>query len=326
MNRISDFSIGQRLETVLVVISATARKTKAGKPYLQLELFDGIDKISGNYWDWAGVNIPEVNAILDVTGQVTEWQGCKQLNIASISTNTEHHISEFAPTSGVDIGEVYKDAFALASNIHDYFLRGLSLSVLEALRSRWLEVPAAKTVHHAFVGGTLIHSLSVAKIALAISKQIPDSNDDLCCAGGLLHDIGKLYTYTVNGITVGMTDEGMLYDHVFMGAEFIGNFVDNLTLHAEDDIGGKLEMIRHIILSHHGKLEFGAAVPPMSIEAHIVNKADEIDSSVQQIIEASRKLTDAKFTERIYTLGNRPHLTPQYVRDTMMNEDDLPFK
>ena len=323
MQRLKDLSVGQNVNITLVVISATARETKAKKPYLQLELFDGYDKIGGNYWDWAGKNIPAKNAILDVVGQVTEYMGVKQLNIKALTTNTERHLSEFEPSSGFDLAEVYKEAYALSSDINDFFLRSVALNALEQLQPLWLKVPGAKGVHHAFVGGTLVHSLSVAKIARDISRNIPDSNDELCFIGGLLHDIGKLYTYKMNGLSIDMTDEGMLYDHVFIGAEFIGNFIEAQTWYEEDYMynASKLELLRHIILSHHGLLEYGAAVPPMCIEAHIVNHADGVDASTQQIIEQSRKLEGAKWTEKIYTLNNRPQLTTQYVKAVFSGEE-----
>lgn len=319
MNKIKDLVMSSLTDITLVVMSATARETKAKKPYLHLELYDGTDTIQGNYWDWTSGKVPEKNSILDVRAQVTEYMGAKQLNIKSLKLNTERHISEFVPKNGLDISSIYKEAYACALNVKDDFLRNLTLGILEHLSHRWLKIPGAKGVHHAFVGGTLVHSLSVARIACAISKQIPDSNDDLCFVGGLLHDLGKLFTYTLNGITTDMTDEGMLFDHTFIGAEFVGNFAEEAGISFEDE--RKLQLLRHIILSHHGKLEYGAAVPPMCIEAHIVNSADGVDASTQQIIEHSNKLDNAMWTDRIYTLGNRPQLTTQYVKRLFSGEE-----
>lgn len=318
MHKIKDFKIGEMINTTLVVASATARETKAKKPFLQLEFFDGTDNIVGMYWDWGGVNIPAKNAVLDVTAQVTEYMGVKQLNVKSITTNNDVPVSAFAPDSGADIEAIYMEAFSKCCEIKDNFLREVSLAALEALSSRWKTVPGAKGVHHAFLGGTLIHSFSVAKIALAISRNIPESNDDLCFVGGLLHDLGKLYTYTLNGATIDLTTDGMLYDHTFMGAEFIGNFIDNNGLCRAGKDEHKARILRHIILSHHGLLEYGAAVPPMCIEAHIVNHADGVDAAVQQIIEQSSK-SNGMFTDRIYTLNNRPQLTVHYTREVFLD-------
>lgn len=312
--KIKELVIGENVNITLVVTSATARETKAKKPFLALELYDGTDTIFGNYWDWLGEKIPSKNSIVDIRAQVTEYMGTKQLNIKTMKLNNERHLSEFMPTSSYDLSTIYKNAYASAMEIRDDFLRNIAICVLEQLEAAWLQVPGAKSVHHAFVGGTLVHCLSVANIAKSISANIPQSNDELCFVGGLLHDLGKLFTYRLDGISVEMTDEGMLYDHTFIGAEFIGNFTDGQPWFDEFEMAPKLEILRHIILSHHGSLEYGAAVPPLCVEAHVVSYADGVDASVQQIIEQSDKKGDVKWTDKIYTLSNRPHLTTHYVK------------
>lgn len=324
--KINELIVGKTCDITLVVKSASARETKAKKPYLSLELFDGTDTISANYWDWCSDKIPEVNAIVDVQAQVTEWQGKKQLNVKSLRKNTTRHLAEFMPTADVDLIEVYSEAYALVIDVDDDMLRDLALAVLDEMRDAWLTVPAASGVHHAYTGGTLVHSCSVAKIAKAIASKIPEANEDLCVVGALLHDIGKLFTYKLDGISISVTDDGQLYDHIFMGAEFIGNFAES---HVDcDDYGNakKLQLLRHIILSHHGVLEYGSPVVPACIEAHIVHSADSIDAITEQVRVAARKTPkNVKWTERIYTVNNKAQLTPAYIAHIMgtSNEDEL---
>ena len=313
--KIKELEVGKSYVIPLVVLAAVVKETKAKKPYLALELYDGTDKITANYWDWSGKAIPEKNTILNVSGQVTEWQGAKQLNVYGLTTNTEKHISEFMPSSGIDIATVYKDAYELASDIGDEFLRSLCLGVLDDLRSLWLTAPAAKGIHHAYTAGTLIHSLSVAQIAKSIAAAIPEANEALVVAGGLLHDVGKLFGYRINGIICEMTDEGKLFDHLFIGAEFVGNYAKNLLKDAVTD--AKIEILRHIILSHHGKQEHGAVVFPAALEAHIVFHADAIDAAAEMIRDSSKKVENSKWTERIWALDNKPHLTTDYIQAVM---------
>lgn len=314
--KINELEVGRIVDIVLAVKSATARETKAKKPYLSLEFYDGVDTISGNYWDWGGTNIPAKNTVLNVKAQVTEWQDTKQLNVKAMSTNTEIPLSAFAPSSGLDVNAIYRDAYALMSDVKDDFLKGLALSILEELQEAWLTVPGAKGIHHAYTAGTLIHSYSVACIAKAIAGHTPGANVDLCTVGGMLHDIGKLYTYKLNGVAIDMTDEGMMYDHIFMGAEFIGNYADNHYM-MDETCMLKLEMLRHIILAHHGRLEYGSVTVPLSIEAHIVYHADAIDAAAEQVRSQSAKVGNVKWTDRIWPLENRPHLTTQYVAEVM---------
>lgn len=314
--KIRDLNLNEQVTIVLLVKSATARETKAKKPYLFLEFTDGTDTISGNYWDWAGHNIPAKNTVLNVRAQVTEWQGNKQLNIKGLTTNTDVPVTDFMPSSNNDIGETYMNAYALVADVQDEFLRDLALSILEELQDKWLTVPGARGIHHAYVAGTLIHSYSVACISKAIAECVPGANVDLCVIGGFLHDLGKLYTYKMDGVTIDMTDEGMLYDHLHMGAEFVGNYADNH--YAMDPIcEAKIEMLRHIILSHHGRQEYGAVVVPMSLEAHIVHHADYLDAAAEQIRDQSAKVGMSKWTDKIWALENRPHLTTQYVAEMM---------
>ena len=316
--KIRELELNQVVDITLVVKSATARETKAKKPYLSLDFYDGTDSISGNYWDWGGTNIPQKNAILDVHAQVTEWQGVKQLNIKDMRTNTEATLSSFAPSSGVDVYEVYTDAYALLSDVKDDFIRDLALSIMEDLQQRWTTVPGAITIHHAYVAGTLVHSYSVASIAKAIAEHTPGANVDLCTVGGMLHDVGKLYAYNLNGVSVEMTDEGKLYEHSFMGAEFLGNYAEShFDLSNKDYRFEKVEMLRHIILSHHGRLEYGAPITPALIEAHIVSHADAIDAAAEQVRSFSAKLDNTKWTDKIWALDNKPHITTQYVAEVM---------
>ena len=315
--KIKELEVGKSYVIPLVVLAAVVKETKAKKPYLALELYDGVDKINGNYWDWSGKAVPEKNTILNVNGRITEWQGTKQINVRGLTINTEKHISEFTPSSGIDIATVYKDAYELASGIGDDFLRSLCLGVLDDLRSLWLTAPAANGVHHAYVAGTLIHSLSVVQIAKSIAAAIPEANDSLVVAGGLLHDVGKLFGYRINGIICEMTDEGKLFDHLFIGAEFVGNHAKNLNLLKDAATDAKIEILRHIILSHHGKQEHGAVVSPAALEAHIVFHADAIDAAAEMIRESSKKAENSKWTERIWALDNKPHLTTDYVQAVM---------
>ena len=316
--KIADLVTNEIVDITLVVMSATARETKSKKPYLTLELFDGVDTINANYWDWTTNNIPAVNTILDIKAQVTEWQGAKQLNVKLMKTCTTRQLSEFAPASEFNAEEYYTNACNLMQDVKDDTLRTIALAVLTELRDAWLTVPGAVSVHHNYAGGTLIHSYGVATKAKALAEITYGANVDLATVGGMLHDLGKLFTYRINGVSCEMTANGKLYEHLFMGAEFIGNFAEEHVDVEDPYVYGKLRLLRHIILSHHGQLEYGSPVTPQCIEAYIVHFADSVDAINEQIRVATKAAKDdSNWTDKIYTLSNRPHLHHNYVAKLM---------
>ena len=320
--KIAELIVGQSYTVPLAVKSATAKKTKANKPYLALELFDGVSSISGNYWDWSSGNIPPVNAVLNVTATVTEWQGNKQLNIKALSANNEMSVDDFAPQADVDVNKVFEAAVKLMESVEDIDLKAIAVTALKELKPMWLKIPSAKGVHHAYIGGTLVHSYSVARIADDIVKNIPAANRDLCIVGAMLHDIGKLFTYKIDGVNIDLTNNGKLYEHLFIGAEFVGNFAESHVDVDNPKTYAKVRMLRHIILSHHGSLEFGSPVTPQCIEAYIVHSADSIDATAEQLRIACKQSGDVMWTDRIYTLNNRPHLTSYYVKEAFTGHEE----
>lgn len=317
MSVLNNLVVGKELIGTVAVKSATARKTKAGKDYLSLELFDGTETVQANYWDWKSGKVPSANSVIDFKAAVTEWAGSKQLTILKMSLNTDVPVESFAPKSTYDVDQIYRNCYALASGIQDDYLAALCINILEALMNKWQTVPGALSIHHAYLGGTLIHSYSVARIAESIALKVPGANADLCVAGALLHDVGKLYTYKLDKATICMTDDGRLFDHIFMGAEFVDNFSDNIEIAKSPADEHKLKLLKHIILSHHGELEFGSPVTPLCIEALIVHHADAVDAACEAIRAASLKAGEHMWTDRIWSLGNKCCLTTHYVDSIM---------
>lgn len=316
--KIKDMELNNKYTATLVVKSVSERVTKAGKPYLMLTLFDGSESIQANYWDWTSGAIPPVNSIVDVTATVGEWNGTKQLTVKAMSSNNTARLADFMPQSGKDINQVYADAYTLVSSIKDDTLRDITLGILESLKVYWLEVPGATSVHHAYVGGTLIHSLNTAKIAKSIAEHVEGANIDLCIAGAMLHDLGKLFTYSMDGINIDRTFEGNIYEHIFIGAEFLGNWAEaNLPDPNDPLVATKVHVLRHIILSHHGKLEYGSPVRPLCIEAVIVNAADGVDATTESLRAASAEAGDCVWTDKIWSNGNAKCLTTNYIAHIM---------
>lgn len=307
--KIRDMEVGQTYECPMAVINSTPRTTRAGKPYLVMELFDGFDSITCNYWDWKGENTPARNTVYDFKVECSEYAGKKQLTCRKVTTNSTDMLEDFMPQGAYDVSQAYKDAFSLIENLSDDFYREIGLHIFEEARGLWLHVPGAKSIHHNYMGGTLIHSLSVANLAKAMAENTLGAWVDLATIGGLLHDVGKLFTYDLDGLAIEYTDDGQMLDHVFIGAEFVGNQSEAFIKDDFDEL--KLQMLRHVILSHHMLKEYGSPVTPKCIEAWIVAHADGLDAQCENIREESRKVGQQRWTEKIWALNNVPHFTVQ---------------
>lgn len=298
--------VGQVYKCPLAVISSTSRTTRNGKPYLVMEVYDGHDTITCNYWDWSGESLPKRNTVYDFELECSEYLGKKQLTCKKVHLNTTDPLESFMPQGSHDVAECYLKFYQLATDITDDFYRDLALSILEATKEYWVHVPGAKSIHHNYMGGTLVHSLGVATKAKAIAEVTQNAWVDLVVIGAMFHDIGKLFTYRLDGLAIDFTTEGQLYDHVFIGAEFIGNFAENHLKCEWDEY--KLHMLRHVVLSHHARKEYGSPVTPKCLEAHIVAHADGLDVAEELINEASRKTPDSAWTDKIWALDNVPHM------------------
>ena len=172
--------------------------------------------------------------------------------------------------------------------------------------------PAAYSVHHAFAGGLALHSYSVAKTSMYISDVYKNSNIDMdvLITGSLLHDIGKLLEYTKTGK---ITMKGQLFSHIVLGIEMIDKSCEKLNINQDGD---DILKLKHIIASHHGKLEFGSPITPKTIEAFIVSQADNGDSKIEAIQEAfdasdNSYLNEEEFTGPIKALEGGKVLLPK---------------
>jgi 3'-5' exoribonuclease len=217
----------------------------------------------------------------------------------------------FAPTGDVDVNEYVLKAKALYDSIGNQQARELVQVVFKDNAHHWRILPAAKGMHHAFVSGLLKHTVDVATKAKAIAELTPMCNVDLVVAGALLHDMGKLWTYVLQGALIEMTDNGQMLEHIMIGAMELNKY----RTHENTDV---VDLILHIISSHHGELEYGSPTTPRFLEAVIVNYADGVDAKSQMIIEANYKTNiDAKMTDKVWAMGNRPMFNQLYIAGIM---------
>ena len=260
-------------------------QTKAGKNYYSLQLQDSTGFLDGKIWDLnKGIGHFESMDYIHVDGQVVCFQGSLQLNIKRVrkAQEGEYVIEDYMPCSKYDRTEMYRQLLKLISSVEDtnyrelleYFFKDPEFSV------RFRDHSAAKSVHHGFIGGLLQHTIAVAKLCDFYAAQYPMLNRDLLVTAALFHDIGKvdeLSDFPENDYT----DEGQLVGHIVMGTIMLDRAICKL----ESFPAKKANELKHCILSHHGKLEFGSPKKPALMEALALSYADDTDAKMETMTE-----------------------------------------
>lgn len=260
-------------------------KNRNGKPYYSLKLQDKTGIIDAKVWD-INENIKDFEAFdyIKIEGSVIVYQEEHQLNVRKISKSNDSEIilADYIPSTYKDIDILLEELNDLVYTVKNAYIRKLLESFFskEEFIKKFKYHSAAKSVHHAYLGGLLEHTVTVAKIGVDLCNHYPIANKDLVIAGCLLHDIGKIYelsTFPENDYT----DMGNMMGHIPIGTEMIHDKIKEI-----DNFPKELEiLIKHIMLSHHGEYEFGSPKRPKTIEAMIVHSADNTDSRIKIIEE-----------------------------------------
>jgi 3'-5' exoribonuclease len=274
------------LNEPFLVQDVARRETKDGRPYLLETFRDKTGQIGGVFWDVP----PDVDdwirpgIVTMVTGRVSNYKGTLQINTTDLNPVHDPKMEEYLPSSRRPRDEMVLELREVIGGLSQPW-RGLVSHILlePAFMSSYVNAPAARVMHHAYVGGLLEHTLSMANIGRSMVKHYPYVNKDLLVSGILLHDMGKAIEYTT-GPTFDFTEDGRLIGHISraailieLAAKEIGNFP-----------ASQLQHLIHLILSHHGVLEWGSPVVPKTLEAVLLHQIDLLDSRVQGFFDHLR--------------------------------------
>jgi 3'-5' exoribonuclease len=223
--------------------------------------------------------------VVRVTGHSNLFRGNLQIQGISIEPINEgsYDIGDFLPVSPRNPEQMQEELFALIQTIKNKELRSfLSTQFGEkGFSESFFRAPAAIQIHHGYLHGLLEHSIETAQMGLSIGKYHPMIDNDILIAGGILHDIGKLEEYEY-GTVIGMTDIGKLEGHLVLGRDILLRSAEKLGISTNTDW---VRHIAHVILSHHGNLEWGAVVVPQTLEAHVIHLADLQSGRANQIVK-----------------------------------------
>ena len=287
MKFINDYVDGDRVFDIYLCKSRISATTKNGKPYETVVLQDKTGSVDGKIWSPNDMGIGEFDVLdyIEVYGEVTSFQGAKQINIKRIRRceEGEYDQTNYLPVSKKDIGQMYDELLGLIESIKaPYFKKLLEAFFVEdeAFIKTFKNTSAAKTVHHGFVGGLLEHTLSVTKLCDYYCTAYPVLKRDLLLTAAICHDIAKtkeLSAFPMNDYT----DAGNLLGHIVMGCEMVGEKIRQIPDFPKD---AEAEL-KHCILSHHGELEYGSPKKPALVEAVALNFADNTDAKMATFTE-----------------------------------------
>lgn len=290
---VADIRDRDLVDSVFLVKDKILAMAKNGKPYLTLKLMDKSGEVDAKVWD----NADEVGALFDkndflaVRAKASVYLGKMQLILSELKRVPEEGIdlADFLPETDRDINLMVGELKALVASLTDPDLKRLLNAFFEdpELLAQYRVAPAAKGMHHVYLGGLLEHSLAVAKLVDAMAPLYEGLNRDLLIAGALLHDVGKVREMTYLR-AFDYSDEGKLIGHITIGVEMLQERLSSLP-------GFPVELgmlLKHMLLSHHGQYEYGSPKRPKTVEATILNYLDDLDSKINGIRTHIRKEPD----------------------------------
>lgn len=293
--------------------AAYSKVNKNGKPFLSAVLEDASGSMDAKLWEYDNSAVSEQDAgrIVYVTGSVTEFMGALQLRINTLRLRSPEEpvdLTVLTPSAPIDIQKTLSRVWELVRSMEDDDYRNIASMMLEHKEESFRSIPAAKSVHHGFVGGLLMHTANMMEQADFLSRLYgPVIDRSLLLAGTLLHDFGKMkeFSFSELGLVTEYSTEGQLLGHLVMGADWVAATARKLGVPEE-----KATLLRHLILSHHGEPEFGAAVVPVCMESELLHMIDKIDSRVEIYRKTFEEVPVGAFSGRIFALEHRVYHHP----------------
>ena len=281
---VSDLTTEQAITTFFLVHAKEIRNTKEGKPYLRMELGDRSGTLEARMWTKFELPAHDIarDDFVKVEGRVELYRDKPQLAILQMrkAKPEEIELADYLPHTKEDVEKMWADLLDYAANIKNPWLQKLVLGILSdpSIAARFKKAPAAKTMHHAYLGGLLEHVVGLCGLAEQVADHYPELDLDLLLTVAALHDVGKLDELCYER-AIGYTTDGQLLGHIIMELETV--------LHAIDRIPGfppELKtVVQHLLISHHGQYEFGSPKLPMIREALVFHYLDDLDSKMAAV-------------------------------------------
>lgn len=290
-----------------LIKTADKKANVKGAAYLDLILCNKDGEINGKLWDYSelvhGIYAP--GDLVKIRGSLTQFNGSDQLRIEKIrpvNDNDGVNVADFVPSAEYSGEMMLGQIMNVIASVKDEELKKLTYALVKDREKQLLFWPAAFKLHHAMRGGLLYHTLSIIKLAQSLCAIYPCVDKDLLYCGIIVHDLCKIDEFEISsaGLATGYSVKGELLGHLVMGAMKIETKAKELNISQDT-----ATLLQHMVISHHGQPEFGAAVRPMFLEAEILSQLDTLDATIFEISNAVGDVNEGEFTPRQWALDNR---------------------
>lgn len=309
MNGVATLQAGAPVDQYLLIKQATKGVTTMGKPFMTLILQDKSGSIEAKLWDTGEEQerLYQAGGIVRIGGEIHDYRGKLQLRIKTIRpVNSDESISvtDLVQSAETPKEKLFDQLMGFFFEIQNPNISRVTRYLIMENQESLMTFPAATKNHHDYASGLLDHVVSMLKLGKAIADLYPTLNRDLLYAGIILHDVGKIVELS-GPISTSYTVTGNMLGHIsIMVAEIA------LAAHALDIEGEEVMLLQHMVLSHHGKEEWGSPKKPMLQEAEILHYIDNIDAKMNTLKRALSKTKPGEFTERLFPLDNRSFYKP----------------
>ncbi|HFZ6630456.1 TPA: 3'-5' exoribonuclease YhaM family protein [Streptococcus agalactiae] len=309
--KINQMKKDELFERFYLIKKAEVRKTRAGKDFIAFTFQDDTGEISGNMWDAQTYNVEEFVAgkIVHMKGRREVYNGTPQVNqitLRNIKDGEPNDPRDFKEKPPINVDNVREYMEQMLFKIENATWQRVVRALYRKYNKEFFTYPAAKTNHHAFESGLAYHTATMVRLADSIGDIYLELNKSLMFAGIMLHDLAKVIELSGPDNTE-YTIRGNLIGHISLIDEELTKILAELNI---DDTKEEVTVLRHVILSHHGQLEYGSPVRPRIMEAEIIHMIDNIDANMMMMTTALNRVNEGEMTNRIFAMDNRSFYKP----------------
>ena len=307
---INEFKDGDSLVCLLLLNQMVKGVTSNGAPYLSMSLQDKSGTIEAKMWDVKEetLNLVESGKVYKFKFDVLKYRNALQLRVNEISAvdQSNYDIRDYVSTAPISDEQLKTRIREAILHVENPVYRTLLNKLFTQYQNEFFEYPAASKNHHSFIGGLAMHVSGMLDIAESLCQLYPFLNHDLLISGVLVHDLGKI-TELSGSVATEYTLEGKLIGHISILHARLVELINECGYQETEEA----LLLRHMVLSHHGKMEYGSPVLPMLMEAEVLHLIDNLDARLNTLFTAMEQTEAGQFTSRLFPMENRAFYKPK---------------